>query len=904
MTTRGRTALPTLTLFAIASLLTPARPLRADCPEASFGTATAVPEATGAIVSGDFDGDGLANDVAYASGRFVRVLRRGGDGTFFPIGIVDTGLSPVTLLQAVDLDRNRMTDLVAGGGSGEGFASLLNTTPPVGPGGFPDDDFRLVMLVRAFGAKETRVCRSAVTGDVNGDGFVDLVATFPTGSPTGASLFLGNGDGSFRSEQVVFAKPTNASDVALGDVDRDGNLDLVASATPPSVQVRLGNGKGGFGPPIGTEVLSGNPYLPVPQGIALGDLDRDGWLDAVVGSYKEDPQSLKLYTLHGKGDGTFGAPQGYDAGPNPTSLVVADVTRDGLLDVVVGNATGSARPPVNVLVGFSAGGFRAPVSRSTLVTTGLARVSLGDLDADGAPEILSNGTIFPNTCAAEPPEPPAPPSRVVPIVLEVDTGSARYGTELALTNRSSGAVTARLTYTAALGSARGSGTTTVPLAAGQQRRIADVLPFLRSAGLPLPPASAEPQQGGTLRVEFLGVGLLESEVAATARTTSPTAAPLPAGRAGLAYAAVRPAASDGSGLVLFPLRSAPGADRTNLAVYNTSADPVTFRVTLSSAVPGDARSVTFREAETLPAWGWVQYGSDALLAANGMTTAWARIVPTSATGSIGAYAVINDAVTNDGSFVPQVSASDSAATWLTVPVLVEAGKFRSELFLLNTSGRDATATVRYVESASPATGTGGAFTLALPAGRGEAIPDVFSWLRSKTPGIGPGDGTAHVGSLRIDVAGVAATAVVAGVRVAAQTPTGHGQFGLYLPAVLGGEEAAGEAFLYGLRSDEENRTNVAAANTGGFDAGEIEVAFQVHDGDAGGAARGEPVVRTLAPGAWTQVDNVLRGANVRNGWVRVSRTKGTAPWVAYGVVNDGASTPDRTGDGSFVPMVK
>jgi hypothetical protein len=171
-------------------------------------------------------------------------------------------------------------------------------------------------------------------------------------------------------------------------------------------------------------------------------------------------------------------------------------------------------------------------------------------------------------------------------------------------------------------------------------------------------------------------------------------------------------------------------------------------------------------------------------------------------------------------------------------------------------------------------------------------------------GIGPADGTAHVGSLRIDVVGVAATAIVAGVRVAAQTPDGLGQFGLYVPAIYGGDEAQEEAFLYGLRSDGENRTNVAAANTGAAGAGSIDVTFQVHDGNAGGAPAGPAVVRTLAPGGWVQLGNFLRDANVTNGWVRVTRTKGSAPWVAYGVVNDGASASDRTGDGAYVPMVR
>lgn len=901
MTARPRTALRTPALFAILALSAPA--VRGACPEASFGPAVAVPDATGPIVAGDFDGDGVSNDVAAASGRYLQVFRRTPSGTLAPIGITEMGLPQAILLHAVDLNRDGLTDVVVSGGEGGGLVALVNTTAPVGPGGAPDDGFRLTMKRYPFAPGGTRLCRSLASGDVDGDGFPDVVASFPTGAPYGCSVFPGNGNGTFRAEVPLFPANVNCSDAALGDMNRDGNLDVVVVALPPSIQVRLGNGKGAFGTPIVTPVLNGNPNLPVPRGLALGDLDRDGGLDVVFGSYKQDSPALKLYWLKGRGDGTFGTPESSEAGANPTSLVVADVTRDGVPDVVAGNSSGSVRPPVNILVGLAAGGFLPPVSRGTLVTGGTVQVSVTDLDADGAPEVLANGTIFPNTCPGAPEPPPAPPIRIVPIVLDVDTGSARYTTELALTNRSGREVSARLTYTAALGSKQGSGTTTLALAPGRQHRIENVVAHLRDAGLALPPAAAEPQQGGTLKVEFLGDGLLEAEVAATARTTSPTAAPLPVGRAGLAYSGVAPAASDASGLVLFPLRSAPGADRTNLAVYNTSPEPVTFRVTLYSAT-GDGKNLTFREAETLAGLGWIQYGSDALLDANGLTTAWARIVPTSPAGSLSAYAVVNDAVTNDGSFVPPVTAATGSATYLTLPALVEAGKFRTELFLLNTSGREAALTVRYVESASPATGAGGSFRLTLPAGWGEAIPDAFAWLRAQIPGIGPGDGTTHVGSLRIDVSGVSAAAVLAGVRVAARTPAGSGQFGLYIPATRGDEEASGEAFLFGLRSDEENRSNVAAAHAGPDGSGSIELSFQVHDGDAGGAPAGPAAVRTLPPGGWVQLDNVLRAANVRNGWVRVTRTAGTAPWVAYGVVNDGASTPDRTGDGAYVPMVR
>jgi hypothetical protein len=52
------------------------------------------------------------------------------------------------------------------------------------------------------------------------------------------------------------------------------------------------------------------------------------------------------------------------------------------------------------------------------------------------------------------------------------------------------------------------------------------------------------------------------------------------------------------------------------------------------------------------------------------------------------------------------------------------------------------------------------------------------------------------------------------------------------------------------------------------------------------------------------VDGILRAAGVSNGWVEITRISGSAPWIAYGVINDGGNPGERTGDGAYVPMTK
>jgi hypothetical protein len=483
-------------------------------------------------------------------------------------------------------------------------------------------------------------------------------------------------------------------------------------------------------------------------------------------------------------------------------------------------------------------------------------------------------------------------SRLVPVVLDVESGSAHYTTELALTNRGTSSATVTLTYTASLGS--GSGTATESLSAGRQLVIPDVIAYLRAKGLPIP---ASGSQAGTLLLTFQG--LSDSGVAAvTARTTTSTGAPQPVGRAGLAYSAVgRGDAAPGS-LTVYGLRS-NSTDRSNLAVFSMSSDPVTVGVTAFSG-DGDGKTFVIASGDVLPPWGWKQYNG--ILATAGMDNGWVTVQQTSTSGAFSAYGVINDNGTNDGSYVLP-SYQNAGLAYVNVPVLVETSSFVSELTLANSAPTTATLTLGYKESLSPASGAGGTMTLTLPAGTQRIIPNVIAFLRQNGIAVGPPGGS-YAGSLHVDVTGAQVRYVYAGARTASPSPAG-GQFGLFTPAVFAGSEAGDHAYLYGLQADATNRSNVAVANTSGTEhGGSITLQLQAYDGDAGGVAKGSPLSITLAPGQWSQASGFLGAQGVSNGWVKVTRTSGNSPWIAYGVVNDGGGPGQGTGDGSYVPMAR
>ena len=479
--------------------------------------------------------------------------------------------------------------------------------------------------------------------------------------------------------------------------------------------------------------------------------------------------------------------------------------------------------------------------------------------------------------------------KIVPIVLDVNNGLAHYTTELALTNRGTTSAGVTLQYTASLGT--GSGTVTDALPAGRQLVIPDVMTYLRQKGLQIPSGGS---QGGTLLVSFDGASGAEV-VSATARTSAITGPPLPAGRAGLAYAGINPARGTTGALLLYGLRS-NGSDRSNLAIFSTSDQPVSVKVTVFSGA-GDGASAVVAASDTLPPWGWKQYNG--ILDAAGMTNGYARVERVSTTGRVYAYAVVNDSKTNDGSFLLPASLT-TFPLFQNVPVLVETGSFVSELVLANSGANPGVFTLTYKESLGGS--GGGSATLALPQQTQLILPNAIAWLRTQGVPIGPAGAAGYAGSLHVAFTSITGAEAYAGARTSSVAP-GGGEFGCVLVPFTPGGQGDTEAYVYGLRADADNRSNVAAVNVGTAGDGPITLSIQAFDGDAG-VAKGSPATLTLNPGQWQQLNDFLRPQGIVNGWVRITRTSGLAEWIAYGVINDGGAPGQRTGDGAYVPMAR
>jgi hypothetical protein len=175
----------------------------------------------------------------------------------------------------------------------------------------------------------------------------------------------------FGAPALVLTGGGHPTSVAVGDLNGDGKVDaVVANTTVSSVGVLLGNGDGTFQP----AVTYGTEPVGYPGGMVLSDLNNDGKLDILVLG------SSTANVLLGNGDGTFQAIVASPiAGFFPDWAAVADVNGDHKPDLLV-SGFGAG---VSLLLGNGDGTFQSAV----VISGAGGQIAVADLNGDHKPDL-------------------------------------------------------------------------------------------------------------------------------------------------------------------------------------------------------------------------------------------------------------------------------------------------------------------------------------------------------------------------------------------------------------------------------------------------------------------------------------------------------------------------------------
>ena len=329
-----------------------------------------------------------------------------------------------------DLNNDKKLDLVVTSGRSRSIAVLL---------GKGDGQFAAPTSTKTVSEPPGEIA----LGDVNLDGKLDLATA--THDSYGVSLFLGDGNGGFTNAPgspfiMRVGQHPHTHGLAMADMNRDNKLDLVTvNSTDNDLSIALGNGRGGFTP------MTGSPFAvgPSPYPFAIGDVNGDGQLDVVAtatatgpsraqqlpqsraltlllsdgrGSLRPVPLPLRtgepwfavisdlngdrkpdivathhemneLTVLIGNGRGGFveatGSP--FDFGHSVFHAVVADINRDGKGDVVAAAGDGA-----RVMLGDGRGGFApGPASQTG---QGVYRLAVADVNGDGKIDVVTSNS--------------------------------------------------------------------------------------------------------------------------------------------------------------------------------------------------------------------------------------------------------------------------------------------------------------------------------------------------------------------------------------------------------------------------------------------------------------------------------------------------------------------------------
>ena len=318
------------------------------------------------LAAGDVDGDG---DVDLVVGNVlsqdISLLRNVGDGSFELESRTPAG-AQVRSVAIGDVDADGAPDLLVGLQSGTAAFAVL-----------PNDGTGTFLAPQPHGLGPETV-ETILPGHYDSDANLDVALVH--GNSGDVLVFRGRSGGDFHRPTVYPIPSTPLSgDLAAGDVDEDGDLDLVASFIysigTPAVLLNQGNGSYALAAPF-------NELNTNTAAVAVGPLDDQTGADIAQVSNG----SVRVFA--NDGSGSFGAPRTFEPGVLTTSVTrmcLADLDASGTLDLII---TGSGSNELGVLLNDGLGAFDNASQHSTGAFNSNAIAA--DFNADGYLDVAAS----------------------------------------------------------------------------------------------------------------------------------------------------------------------------------------------------------------------------------------------------------------------------------------------------------------------------------------------------------------------------------------------------------------------------------------------------------------------------------------------------------------------------------
>ncbi len=291
---------------------------------------------------------------------------------------LDAGLGvPGFQSQVADFNGDGKLDLLVAGSG----ANALGYRQGVGDGSFLPE--------QSLNAGTGLSAQGIVAVDYDADGDMDFVALeyvqsgVTTVPGSGAvTLFRNNGTASFTRVVLKSGLPAGY-EVDSGDLNGDGRPDVVYNLdTTVAYALQLPSGE------LGPEMVLPATLNSI-SGIQLGDMDNDGDLDIVVGNRANNPNAY-FSVFSNDVNATFDAPLNKTTGIFPEVHALADLNGDGRLDVITGESVAGSRAGYYPQLADGTFGTRVVVLPTN---TQLNSITVGDINGDGIPDIAAGAIV-------------------------------------------------------------------------------------------------------------------------------------------------------------------------------------------------------------------------------------------------------------------------------------------------------------------------------------------------------------------------------------------------------------------------------------------------------------------------------------------------------------------------------